>query len=48
MMRNGTISVFLGRLPEMKTTEPNSPSARANASEKPVRAAGPMAGKMMR
>ena len=40
MMSSGAISVFIGMLPEMKTTEPYSPSARANASAKPVSSAG--------
>ena len=40
MMSSGAISVRIGMLPEMKTTEPYSPSARANASVKPVTSAG--------
>src|SRR5437868_6834885 len=40
MMSSGTISVFIGMLPEMKTTDPYSPRARANARAKPVRSAG--------
>ena len=40
MMRSGAISVRSGMFPEMKTTEPYSPSARANASANPVTAAG--------
>ena len=46
MMSRGTISETSGRLPAMKMTEPNSPSARAKASAKPVSSAGPMAGKI--
>ena len=33
-MSSGGISVRMGRLPEMKTTEPYSPRARAKASVK--------------
>ncbi len=33
-------------LPEMNTTEPYSPTARANASAKPVRHAGMSAGRI--
>ena len=40
MMSSGVISVFIGMLPEMKTTEPYSPSARAKARAKPVSNAG--------
>ena len=40
MMSSGAISVRSGMFPEMKTTEPYSPSARANASANPVTAAG--------
>ena len=40
MMRSGVISVRMGMLPEMKTTEPYSPSARAKARAKPVSSAG--------
>ena len=39
-MRYGAISVLNGRLPEMKTIEPYSPMARANASAKPVMTGG--------
>jgi hypothetical protein len=46
MISSGTISEISGRLPAMKMTEPNSPSARAKASAKPVSKAGPMAGKI--
>src|SRR5260370_29719135 len=45
-MSSGAISVRSGRLPEMKTIEPYSPSPRATARAKPVRSAGRMAGKM--
>ena len=47
-MRSGAISVFIGRLPEMKTIDPYSPSARANASVKPVRSGGRRFGKTTR
>ena len=40
MISSGEISVRIGMLPEMKTTEPYSPTARANASAKPVSHAG--------
>ena len=40
MISSGAISVRIGMLPEMKTTEPYSPTARANASAKPVSQAG--------
>ena len=40
MMSSGAISVLIGMLPEMKTTEPYSPSARAKARAKPVSSAG--------
>ena len=40
MMSSGAISVCIGMLPEMKTTDPYSPTARANASAKPVSHAG--------
>ncbi len=48
MMSSGTICVFIGMLLEMKTTEPYSPSARANASAKPVSSAGLNIGKITR
>jgi hypothetical protein len=48
MMRSGTISVFMGMLPEMNTTEPYSPIARANASANPVSSAGPTLGRITR
>ena len=48
MISSGTISVFIGMLPEMKTTEPYSPSARANASANPVSSAGISAGAITR
>ncbi len=38
----------LGRLPEIRITEPNSPIARANASAVPARSAGLRFGKMTR
>ena len=44
MMSSGTISVFIGMLPEMKTTEPYSPIARAKARAKPVSSAGATVG----
>ena len=47
-MSSGVISVFIGRLPAMKMTEPYSPTARANASVKPVASAGKMVGNTMR
>ena len=43
-----TTSVLNGRFPEMSTTAPNSPSARANASTTPERIAGRMLGRMIR
>ena len=39
-MRSGAISVRIGMLPEMNTTDPYSPMARANASATPVSHAG--------
>ena len=45
MMRSGVISVTIGMLPEMKITEPYSPSARAKASAKPVSSAGSTPGR---
>src|SRR4029077_16894701 len=47
-MSSGVISVFMGRLPAMKMTEPYSPTARANDSVKPVSSAGSTVGRMMR
>ena len=44
MMRSGAISVRIGMLPEMNTTEPYSPRPRADLSANPVSAAGTMAG----
>ena len=44
MISSGTTSVCIGMLPEMNTTEPYSPSARANASANPVSSAGISAG----
>lgn len=46
-MSSVVISVFMGMLPEMKTTEPYSPSARANASVNPVTSAGVTDGRMV-
>ena len=43
---SGVISVFIGILPAINTTEPYSPSARANANEKPVKIAGASSGKI--
>src|SRR5258708_11470450 len=40
MISNDVISDFIGTLPAMKITDPYSPSARANASAKPVKSAG--------
>ena len=40
MISSGEISVRIGMLPEMNTTDPYSPIARANASAKPVSHAG--------
>ena len=40
------ISVFIGWLPAMKITAPNSPRQRAKASEQPARNAGKIAGKI--
>ena len=48
MMRRGVISVFIGMLPAMKTTEPYSPRARAKARAKPVIQAGKSAGRTTR
>ena len=48
MMSKGVISEIIGMLPAMKMTEPYSPTARANASAKPVRSAGSMAGRITR
>ena len=42
MINSGVISLTIGMLPAMKITEPYSPSARANASAKPVKSAGNM------
>jgi hypothetical protein len=46
MISSGVISVFIGIFPAIKTTEPYSPSARAKASAKPVKAAGRISGKI--
>ena len=40
MISSGAISEMPGRLPAMKMIDPYSPTARANASAKPVRIAG--------
>src|SRR4051812_49910533 len=48
MMSSGVISVRIGMLPEMKTTDPYSPSARANESAKPVISGGSSSGKRTR
>src|SRR6266496_778660 len=48
MMSRGEISVFIGMLPAMKTTEPYSPTARAKARAKPVSQAGRSAGRTTR
>ena len=48
MISSGVISVSIGMLPEMKITEPYSPTARANASAKPVSSAGKRAGRITR
>ena len=45
---SGAISVFIGMLPAMKTTEPYSPTARAKARAKPVSSAGRIVGKITR
>ena len=48
MISSEAISVRIGMLPEMNTTEPYSPRARANDSAKPVSSAGITAGKITR
>ena len=48
MISSGEISVRIGMLPEMNTTDPYSPTARANASAKPVSHAGKRYGRMTR
>ena len=48
MISSEAISVRIGMLPEMNTTEPYSPSARANDRAKPVSSAGITAGKITR
>src|SRR4051812_6708274 len=48
MINSGAISVRIGMFPEMNTTEPYSPTPRANASAKPVSHAGYRYGKMIR
>ena len=47
-MSSGEISVRIGMFPEMKTTEPYSPTARANASANPVSHAGRRLGRTTR
>ena len=47
-MSSGRISVFIGRLPEMKMTDPYSPMARAKARVKPVISAGTSSGRTTR
>jgi len=47
-IKKGVISVRMGMFPEIKTTEPYSPTARAKASAKPVNSAGISSGKMTR
>ena len=42
------ISVFIGRLPAMKITEPYSPTARASASVNPVASDGRTVGRITR
>ena len=44
----GTISETNGKLPAIKMTDPYSPTARANAKEKPVSSAGIKLGKITR
>ena len=48
MISSGEISVRIGMLPEMNTTDPYSPTARANASAKPVSHAGNRYGRITR
>ena len=48
MISSEVISVFIGMLPEMKTTLPYSPIARAKASEKPVTSDGKIVGRITR
>src|SRR5436190_5540144 len=47
-MKTEPTSVLNGRLPEMSTTEPNSPSARPSARPAPEMTAGASAGRMTR
>ena len=47
-MSSGTISVWPGKLPEMKTTEPYSPTARAKAKVVPVISDGRSIGRTTR
>ena len=44
-MSNDAISVFIGILPEMKITDPYSPSERAKAVMNPAISAGCKAGR---
>ena len=46
MINRGAISVRMGMLPEMKTTDPYSPSARAKARANPVMTAGNTVGQI--
>ncbi len=48
MITIGTISVFIGKFPAMKTTEPYSPSPRAKAMAKPASSAGNIIGRITR
>jgi hypothetical protein len=48
MISRGVISVRIGMLPEMNTTEPYSPTARAKAMAKPASAAGKIVGNTTR
>jgi hypothetical protein len=48
MISSGVISVRMGILPEMNTTDPYSPRARAKAMAKPVNRAGTSWGKITR
>src|SRR2546425_4459719 len=48
MISRGAISVRIGMFPEMKTTEPYSPTARAKASVDPVTSEGRTAGSRIR
>ncbi|MNC84158.1 hypothetical protein D3C75_1385390 [compost metagenome] len=48
MISSGAISVFMGILPEMNTTEPYSPMPREKARAKPVIRAGSTSGRITR